>query len=66
MGRDPFQPSDAVHAVALVADQDNCALLPYSTLDGLAVSVITGRPGGTLGGGGVTLLQFTPSPLIHD
>ena len=38
----PLQPSDAVQAVALVADQANVALAPLATVLGLAVKLTVG------------------------
>ena len=42
VGADPLQPPDAVHDVALVADQVREEVAPLATVVGLAVSVMAG------------------------
>lgn len=68
-GLGELPPSEAVHEVALIADQDNAEICPGLTEVGLAVKVITG--GGVFGGAVITLniaptLLFSFITIGHD
>ena len=59
----PDQPPDAVHAVALLADQLNVELPPVTTVLGLAWSVTVGAGAGEVTETLTDCVALPPAPL---